>query len=557
MTTVETSPDRPAGQPLDARESGGWMRLDQRMIWVDLAQTLLSLAPAAIAVGVAGVEVTWSSLWPLVLVGAFGVLGALRNATRWVFTRYRVTDDHVERRTGVLVRRYRSVRRDRIRSVDTTARLRHRLAGLRVVLVGAGQQTAAGESALTLDALSRADAAALRRTLLSGSAGDRRDAPPAELAGERADERADEQADEQDREHDDGRMLARFHPWWVVYNVFSIWAYVTAAGLLWGAYWVATTFGLDPAAWVERLLDPERLGWPRTVGLALLLTGALGAVGMAANFFAAHWRFELARVPGREGTQLRTRQGLFTTREVNRDDRRLRGVVVSEPVLWRWAGMADTQVITTGLSVWSSSQPATILPRGPLRVARRVGSAVLDAEPDPFAVPLRRHPAGALRRRLWWATAFAGAVTAGSWWLATNGAFTTDLLWWGLALWVLALLGAVVAYRALGHAIAGRYLVVRSGLAARATTVLRRDAVSTVALRESVLQRRLGLRTVSAMTAAGWGVYEAPDVAADDALAFALDAAPGLLAPFVERDHPTPGLTAATAAEGDTPRPTG
>ena len=41
----------------------------------------------------------------------------------------------MERRTGVVVRRYRSVRRDRIRSIDVTARVRHRVAGLRVVLV--------------------------------------------------------------------------------------------------------------------------------------------------------------------------------------------------------------------------------------------------------------------------------------------------------------------------------------------------------------------------------------------------------------------------------------
>lgn len=61
-----------------------------------------------------------------------------------------------------------------------------------------------------------------------------------------------------------------------------------------------------------------------------------------------------------------------STREVNRDDRRLRGVQIAEPVLWRWMGMAATRVITTGLSIWSTSRPATILPRGPIGVARPV-----------------------------------------------------------------------------------------------------------------------------------------------------------------------------------------
>jgi putative membrane protein len=94
----------------------------------------------------------------------------------------------------------------------------------------------------------------------------------------------------------------------------------------------------------------------------------------------------------------------------------------------------------------------------------------------------------------------------------------------------------VVAHRALGHAVVGPWLVVRSGLVSRRTVVLRRDAVSTIALRESVLQRRLGLRTVTAMSAAGWGAYDAPDLTADEALRFAVAAAPGLLDPFLERD---------------------
>ncbi|WP_265521681.1 PH domain-containing protein [Oerskovia flava] len=521
--------------PAAAHDDTPWERLHHRMIWVDVAQTVLSLAPSVVAVLVFGAEASWSALWPLLLVGGFGVLGAVGNATRWVFTRYRITPDYVERRTGIFVRRYRSVRRDRIRSVDVTARLRHRVAGLRVVLVGAGQQLSAGESALELDAVLRADAEALRRELLGGHR-----VPAAVAAGEEVEPATGtgtgSEISTASVDDEEGEVFARFRPWWVVYNMVSIWAYVMAAGLLWGAFWLTSTFGLDPAGWIEGLLDWEALGWPGTIAVALLATGALGAVGMAVNFFTTHWGFVLARVPGEKSTQLRTRQGLLTTREVNRDDRRLRGVTVSEPVLWRWMRMADTNVITTGLSVWSASQPTTILPRGPRSVALPVSAAVLDADPDPFGEPLRRHPAGALRRRLWWATATSAAVTAALWWCATNGVAPHSAAWWGGGLWLLALLGALVAYRALGHTISGDHLVVRSGLTSRATTALRRDAVSTIALRQSILQRRLGLKTVSAMTAAGWGTYEAPDIEADEALAFAVAAAPGLLEPFLVPD---------------------
>ncbi len=92
---------------------------------------------------------------------------------------------------------------------------------------------------------------------------------------------------------------------------------------------------------------------------------------------------------------------------------------------------------------------------------------------------------------------------------------------------------AAYCHHRLGHAVAGRFLVVRSGLLSRATTVLERSSVSTIAVRELIFQRRLGLKTVSAMTAAGYGIDEAPDLAAAKAVSFAAQAAPGLLDEFL------------------------
>jgi putative membrane protein len=241
-------------------------------------------------------------------------------------------------------------------------------------------------------------------------------------------------------------------------------------------------------------------------------------------------------VPGEKGTLLRTRQGLFKTREVNRDDNRLRGVEIAEPLLWRWMGMADTTIITTGLDASMMSTATTIVPRGPIDVARSVAAHVLEEGSGPLETPVERHPGAALRRRLVWATLTAAGIVGILVWLAATGVVP----WWsvlvGGASLPVALWGAWVAYRALGHAINGAYLVVRSGLLSRSTAALQRKAVSTVAIRESVLQRRLGLKTVSAMTAAGWGIYEAPDVDAAEAVPFAMQAAPGLLEPFLVRD---------------------
>lgn len=259
----------------------------------------------------------------------------------------------------------------------------------------------------------------------------------------------------------DIEVFARFRAWWVVYNVVGVWAYITAAWVLAGTWFIATAFGVDLVGAVGGLADWEAIGWVRTVAIGALVTGVLGAVTMAVNYFTAYWRFELARVHHGDTTHLRTRRGLFSTGEVNRDEARVRGLAISEPLLWRWMGMADTAVITTGLGLWSPEQPSAILPRGPISVARPVAGGVLAL----VAVPV------------------------------LSGAAPTWLLWAGPAAWPAGLLGAVLAHRSLGHAIHGDYVVMRSGLASRVTSALRREIVSTIAVRQSVLQQRLGPRS--------------------------------------------------------------
>lgn len=509
-----------------------WSRLSRRVIWVDLALTALSLVPALVALALTATDITGSTVWPLVGIAVVGLVGAVGDAVRWFFTRYRVTDTHIELRTGVVVRRHRSLRRERVRSVDVEAKLRHRLAGLRTVEVGAGQQAAAGESALTLDALSHADALALRRALLG--AGD-------SAVGSTVDADATSKSLPDDSEAPDTgassplHVFATLNPRWVIYNMFNVWAYLLALGLIAGAWGILSMIGMDFLEVVDGLYDWESLGWFGTVAAGAAAVTVLGWIGLTVNFFAEYWNFELTRVPGPDGTQLRTAQGLFTTREVNRADSRIRGVQLIEPLFWRWLRVTDTHVITTGLDVNSMSDPSSILPRVHRDDARRTAAAVLGEDSSLFDVRLQRHPRRALARRLWWATALSTALTVG---LATSvaaGVIGAEWVLGILVVWAAALTGAVLAYLALGHAVVGPYLIVRAGLFNRATYVLRRDAVSTVAVRESLLQRRLGLRTVSVMTSAGHGAYDIPDVDVRASAALAEASAPGLLDGFTSR----------------------
>ncbi|MCF3965340.1 PH domain-containing protein, partial [Streptomyces fuscigenes] len=92
---------------------------------------------------------------------------------------------------------------------------------------------------------------------------------------------------------------------------------------------------------------------------------------------------------------------------------------------------------------------------------------------------------------------------------------------------------AVSAYRALGHGLSGPYLLARSGAVRRSTVALQRAGVVGWTVRQSFFQRRAGLVTLTATTAAGRGAYHVRDADEGEALAFAETAAPGLLGPFL------------------------
>ena len=105
---------------------------------------------------------------------------------------------------------------------------------------------------------------------------------------------------------------------------------------------------------------------------------------------------------------------------------------------------------------------------------------------------------------------------------------------------VLAVLGVAaalrlgtIAYRNLGHGLLGRYLVTRHGVPGRRTVALRRDGIHTWSISQTVFQRRAGLATLWFTTAAGDGRYGVYDLAAADAVAFAVETLGDQLEPFL------------------------
>jgi putative membrane protein len=114
---------------------------------------------------------------------------------------------------------------------------------------------------------------------------------------------------------------------------------------------------------------------------------------------------------------------------------------------------------------------------------------------------------------------------------------TTTLPLWPvlLALLTLPVAAAIAAdrYRQLGHALTDDYLVVRSGTFRSRRDVLQRTGIIGWNLHQSWFQRRAGLATLLATTAAGKQAYAAIDIPVAEAVALADEAVPGLVTPFL------------------------
>ena len=498
MVTAVTAPGEP-----------GWQRLDPRMLAVTPLRQLAGLLPVIAVVVVSGIGQDIAGRVYSVLAGVLLVL--LAGVLRWVTTRYRITRERVELRTGLVFRSTRSVARVRIRSVDVTAGPVPRLFQLSVVKVGTGERADGREAReLSLDAVSTAETDRVRQRLLAApDAGDldRCAATVAPAATE----------------------LARLRWSWLRFaplTVSSLVAVAAVAGAFGQLIGDVGATAVDVGGVRERLtLAPLWVGIAAFAVVVLLIALA----GSVLIFVESWWGFTLVRELG--GT-LRIRRGLLTTRSVSLEERRLRGVEVVEPPLLRVGRGARTVAVATGLGGRRGHDRGTLLPPAPRNEAHRVSGAVLAEEPSPTGTTLRSHPLVALRRRLVRATAPVLAVSAALW-LAPVPAWVP---WATLALLPVAVLLALDAYRNLGHALTSRYLVTRHGAAVRGTVALQRTGVIGWTVSQSFFQRRAGLVTVTATTAAGNGGYSIIDVTIAEGLAVAVAAVPGLLEPFVQHE---------------------
>ncbi|CAJ1509082.1 PH domain-containing protein [[Mycobacterium] burgundiense] len=481
--------------PYSTANAPEWQRLSPRMLLVHPVHEVLRQLPLLIGSIVLG-SATGSPVWMLLGVGSIVALGL----ARWFTTTYRIDDQDVSLRTGVLQRNALSVPRNRIRSVQTEARLLHRLLGLTVLRVSTGQQ-ATGDGVFELDAVETSQVQQLRAMLLAdavqaGQQGDP-ERPPAAAV-----------------------VLASWKPSWLRYSPLSasgLLMILAAVGLMFQAGFADT---LRESAVVQSGVDAAARFGTATAVAAVLVVVLLASVVLAVvRSLLTYGNLVLTH---RTDT-LHLTHGLLRVREYTYDLRRLRGGTLREPLLVRAMGGARLDAVMTGVSGMGES--SLLLPPCPTATAQRVLTDLVGSA-EVVSGPLIAHGPAAVRRR-WFralvvpAVALIAAVIAG---------LTVGAPGWVWPLWavltVLCVLLAIDRVRALGHRVDGRWLVARSGSVERRRDCVQTDGIIGWTVRQTYFQRRAKVATLVAATAAGTKRYEVLDVPAESAWTVAATASP-------------------------------
>lgn len=475
-----------------------WRKLDPKMLLVYPVSEFGRLAiPLLVLIFLGG---NGPDLWHSLVVIVPVTIGVWRYAS----TEFRITEEHVELRHGLVGTHVTRARLDKVRTVALDASPIHRILGLFKVRIGTGD-----DEGLELNALPTAEARALRTALLH---------TVVTAPGSTADRRPEAMDD----------VVLRFDPRWLLLAPF------TSTGIVIAASAVAAALGpfLQPTQRVWEQVQDRTSGIPVA---ALWVAGAflLGLVMIAlsvAGYALRNWGFTFSR--DRDGRSWHLRQGLLSTKETSVEVARVRGVSVHRALGLRVVGGGSARVLVTGLRSDESRGSAEVVPAAPYRVVDGFCREVF-GDVDALTAPLVQHGRRARRRQVLRpvrgvlvpaaAVAFAAGFGAVPWWVTPVA----------LALVPIAVLVGLDRYRGLGHLLTVHHLVAGSPRVNRQRHLLLRQGIIGWKVQQSWFQRRARLVTLVATTAAGNKNYAIVDVAEDLGTALADRAVPGLVAQFL------------------------
>jgi putative membrane protein len=536
VTEPVTSPASPASPQAVAALSDletDWRRLDPRMLLVHIVQETVRFLPVLLGILILGRGDDGRPNW---LEYVFVPLVVGVSLLRYLTTRYRITNGQIELRKGLLNKQLLATPADRVRTVDVTSSMIHRVLGLGKVELGTAG-SGHGDR-LILDALTLPEAHHLRDELIHLR---QVTAAPTPAAGIPVGSTAPPPTGEPyvvdapvspplpAAPVETEVELLRLDPRWVRYAPATMTGVVSALAIFGFASQFLTRIlerGLlteafdrigDYAWWVDSLVG---------VAALLVLVTVLSVIGYLLQF----WRFRLSRHSG--GT-LHVTRGLLTSRATSIEEKRIRGLEVGEPLGLRLVGGGRLHVITTGLSKREDRRGTSwLVPPAPRRVVEEVATAVV-GDPEALVAPLTPHGPAARRRR------YVRALVP---LLVILLAALLLTLWqqWPIGIAVAAFTPLLAVpflardrYAGLGHHLTPSHIVVRSGSFLRRRDVLQRSGVIGWNVRSSWFQRRVGLAHLTATTAAGKQGYTAYDIPVGAGVALAHEVDPDLIRQFL------------------------
>jgi putative membrane protein len=304
--------------------------------------------------------------WPALTLGAALLLGLVYGGFLWWFTRFYIDQEELRIDSGVLVRRSRRIRIERLQAIDVVQPLLARifsLAELRLEVAG-GAKTEARLAFLPLDEAHR-----LRSFLLARSQ-------------ERAQSGGQDATTEQPARPEEA-PIAAVGPAMLLAAVLSTTRWVIAlVSVLVGLVVIAVT-----GTWVA---------------LAAVVPSLLGVGTGILQQFANEFAFTIKST----GQGLRITRGLFDLTSQTVPIQRIQAVSIVQPVLWRPMGWVRVQVDIAGYGAGDSAKAVlttTLLPVGRRPVAEVVVARVLPGV-NVRAIPLSPAPRRARWVRVigWW-----------------------------------------------------------------------------------------------------------------------------------------------------------
>ena len=518
-------------------------RLHPAWIAIGLVRSLRAFALPLLIFVVTGRQ-NWDA--GVLLIGAgIGLVGvAARTASWWVF-RYEVAGGELRVRSGLIARQERTVPLERVQTVDTGESPLQRVLGVVQVRI----ETAAGGgrgSDVTLEALTRDDAAALRQRLAVGPAG--RSPGGLEATVQGANERSATDAAVRPLPETQGELIRAITPGALFVAGATSGRIGPAMAILFGAYQFVDD--LVPESILERLA----MSAPG-FGLRVVLVVA-GIVGVGSWLLAVvstvltFGGFALRR----EGDRLLIASGLLDRRRSTIPISRIQAITISEGMLRQPFGLAALRIESAGYAT-DSAESGVLFPllrrsEIPALLAAACPDFAADAAVD--GAGLNRLPVRARRRYLladvWQLlilAVVAVAVLVRTGWLDWR---------WGLLPLALAPLAAMygwVAFRDAGWIVdPAERLIVRTRQVARQTAILPRRRLQRRDVSQNPLQRRAALATLRVAVASGGSGGRVELAHLDEEVAGRLQAGLGPRRAVPARDQSRSAVSPATSAAG-------